>query len=127
MIRVWRNRRFGWWRACPTDKPIRRKPIRRKPVRRKPLEGGPLEGGPLGRRVVSEETRKTDAHLFWFSTGRLTAEQPKLVLPPKGVLRSSELLRRVASAKSEDWKRHLVVKQFTMNSMDAADMDNDGE
>ena len=51
--------------------------------------------------VVSEETRKTDAHLFWF-------EQPK-------------------SAKSEDWKRHLVVKQFTMNSMDVADMDKDGD
>jgi len=51
--------------------------------------------------VVSEETRKTDAHLFWF-------EQPK-------------------SAKSEDWKRHLVVKQFTMNSMDVADMDTDGD
>jgi hypothetical protein len=51
--------------------------------------------------VVSEETGKTNAHLFWF-------EQPK-------------------SAESEDWKRHLVVKQFTMNSMDAADMDADGD
>jgi len=51
--------------------------------------------------VVSEETGKTDAHLFWF-------EQP-------------------SEPTSENWKRHLVVKQYTMNSMDVADMDNDGD
>ncbi|MHC4538235.1 MAG: FG-GAP repeat domain-containing protein [Planctomycetota bacterium] len=49
--------------------------------------------------VVSEETGRTDAHLFWF-------EQPS---EPTG----------------KKWKRHLVVKQYTMNSMDIADMDND--
>lgn len=51
--------------------------------------------------IVSEETRESDAHLFWF-------EQP-------------------SDPTSGNWKRHLVVKQYTMNSMDVADMDRDGD
>lgn len=51
--------------------------------------------------IVSEETRESDAHLFWF-------EQP-------------------SDPASGNWKRHLVVKQYTMNSMDVADMDRDGD
>lgn len=51
--------------------------------------------------VIGEETRKTDAHLMWF-------EQPD-------------------DPRSENWKRHIVVKQFTMNSMEIADMDRDGD
>ena len=51
--------------------------------------------------IVSEETSKSNANLFWF-------EQPGDIT--KG-----------------NWKRHLVVKQYTMNSMDAADMDSDGD
>ncbi|MCI0526332.1 MAG: VCBS repeat-containing protein, partial [Nitrospira sp.] len=51
--------------------------------------------------VVSEETRLKGASVYWF-------EQP-------------------ADPKSPDWIRHTVVTQYTTNSMDVADMDQDGD
>jgi hypothetical protein len=49
--------------------------------------------------VVSEETRLKDASVYWFQH-------------PDG---------------DGDWVRHKVVTQFTSNSMDVGDMDNDGD
>jgi hypothetical protein len=51
--------------------------------------------------IVSEETSSSNAHVYWF-------ENPGTPTNP-------------------DWTRHTVVTQYTTNSMDVADMDNDGD
>jgi hypothetical protein len=58
-----------------------------------------INGDKLPDIIVSEETPLKDASVYWF-------EHPK---------------------SREDWTRHKLVTQFTTNSMDVGDMDNDGD
>ena len=69
--------------------------------------------------VVSEETRLDEASVYWF-------EQPAAVgyklRKPEG-----RNVPPMPPSAPKSWKRHKVVTQFTVNSMDVADMDNDGD